>query len=1117
MKKTGICFAVIMLTASLGAVVFAAPQNPDSSLLRNVPSAMPSPTARMSVQPYAYPTNRWWGASYIDNMHSGSAQQATHSTMMSLGTANIKFIKDIYNTDKVGVGYQLIASSAGVRSGGNDFGQAPTGMLQLCISSAPNMKAYIQNPAPLKVTSFSDWSVTAEISDTVNANVKMTTTFVKGGIFTYSVFSDRTYPYLALWPASPTIISMTDGIIISQGVPGQEQWYAVYAPSGTTFSTLDGGWTQGINLPAGERYLVTAYLGTRSELSDTDARNLFNAYRPYAYNFITDTKATWTKNSDLSITTTFEYKTEPKRTDIDYQNGNTLFALYPHQWRNNTLLSAKLKEYTTLRGKMQVYSGKSFQTKHNFYGVLPHLTYEVPASSRSVFDTYINNEKSFNVAGGFNNTYRRGKTIANAANLITVFHQAGKITERNDMIAKLKTELTSWYNGSGHFFQYDGTWGGIIPNPTSKDSGDGGKFGFGEEMYNDHHFHYGYFIYASAILAMYDQEFASSDKYKKITNLLVRDFASPDRPGENGNNSFPFLRNFDVYEGHSWANGKGASDNGDDGSDQESISEAMNAWAAIYLWGVVTNNDEWIKLGMYGYATESRASDEYYFDIYDETYPAAYTHRGGILFDSALKYITHWNSTAPQEKYGIWVLPLTPSMLYMGYDTAAANKFYTKMSEETVSQSTSTWRDILLRYKALYDVDGALSDWGNMPAATEGSSLSFSYNFIHFFREYGQVSTDYISNSPFFTAMKKGSQNTFFAFNNTSGYKTFDVYNAGGISSVGKMEVPPMTTFVAVSTNIAGGNFIPLKYDSLGAMYYDKNAGWYALGLPKYTDKVAISSFAAPATNPDCIYFPAAFEVKAAANNISETAVYIDAADLHFSSGTADKIRLAYYHAPESFDYPQQETIIKSSGTDTASLRIKANINAAGKYVLVMPFFSDIYNLGGQITVKGSPAGNIEVHIYDTVQNTTSTAVTAIDGKYSIANAKHLRAYIITPVSRIYEFEPKNFSYTVEAASKSDINFEATPLNKSIYAYPNPYKPSRHGNSGIRFANLKAGAQIKIFNIAGEMVFDAKADADGDYMWDVQNKSGYKIASGVYIYHIDSDGKVTKGKIAIER
>src|SRR5688572_31565583 len=62
------------------------------------------------------------------------------------------------------------------------------------------------------------------------------------------------------------------------------------------------------------------------------------------------------------------------------------------------------------------------------------------------------------------------------------------------------------------------------------------------------------------------------------TTLFRSDIASPDRQDK----LFPFLRNFDPYAGHSWASGHARFG---DGNNNESSSEAMNAWYGMILFG----------------------------------------------------------------------------------------------------------------------------------------------------------------------------------------------------------------------------------------------------------------------------------------------------------------------------------------------------------------------------------------------------------------------------------------------------------------------------------------------------------------------------------------------------
>lgn len=82
---------------------------------------------------------------------------------------------------------------------------------------------------------------------------------------------------------------------------------------------------------------------------------------------------------------------------------------------------------------------------------------------------------------------------------------------------------------------------------------------------------------------------------------MIGDIANVNRDGKgynaNSPTKYPFLRNFDIYEGHSWASGVSNyeyDENGElvdkkgglsGGNNQESSSEAINAWASLILWG----------------------------------------------------------------------------------------------------------------------------------------------------------------------------------------------------------------------------------------------------------------------------------------------------------------------------------------------------------------------------------------------------------------------------------------------------------------------------------------------------------------------------------------------------
>ena len=76
----------------------------------------------------------------------------------------------------------------------------------------------------------------------------------------------------------------------------------------------------------------------------------------------------------------------------------------------------------------------------------------------------------------------------------------------------------------------------------------------------------------------------SADKIAPVVDLAVADIASA-----QASSAFPQYRNFDPYSGHAWASGSSPFA---DGNNQESSSEAVNAWNAVALWAKVRGNTE---------------------------------------------------------------------------------------------------------------------------------------------------------------------------------------------------------------------------------------------------------------------------------------------------------------------------------------------------------------------------------------------------------------------------------------------------------------------------------------------------------------------------------------------
>ncbi len=86
---------------------------------------------------------------------------------------------------------------------------------------------------------------------------------------------------------------------------------------------------------------------------------------------------------------------------------------------------------------------------------------------------------------------------------------------------------------------------------------------------------------------------------------------------------------------------------------------------------------------------------------------------------------------------------------------------------------------------------------------------------------------------------------------------------------------------------------------------------------------------------------------------------------------------------------------------------------------------------------------------------------------------------------------------------------------ENVYAYPNPFRPSV-GHTEVVFTNLPAGSELRIFDIAGALVYEA-VGLEGSHTWSALNSAGRELASGVYLYRVGVDGDATVGRLAVIR
>ena len=275
-----------------------------------------------------------------------------------------------------------------------------------------------------------------------------------------------------------------------------------------------------------------------------------------------------------------------------------------------------------------------YKTTQQFSGLLPTFA----KSNSSMFNSsemieYLNQVVASKInTAPVSDAYWEGKNVHPLAISALMADQLGETEIKEKLLKKLKSIMVDWFNYDGGddrcYLIYNKDWGTLY-YPDS-------AYGANAAIC-DHHFTYGYFMFGAAVLAAYDKQFYND--YKDMIELLVRDYADPYEPKDDGN-MFCKFRAFDQYSGHSWAGGYADSDSG---NNQESASEALFSWVGMYLWGEATQNQTYIDAGAYGFTTEMDAVEQYWFD-YDETnwlkgYPF---QAAGQIYGASMGYGTYF-------------------------------------------------------------------------------------------------------------------------------------------------------------------------------------------------------------------------------------------------------------------------------------------------------------------------------------------------------------------------------------------------------------------------------------------------------------------------------------------
>lgn len=299
--------------------------------------------------------------------------------------------------------------------------------------------------------------------------------------------------------------------------------------------------------------------------------------------------------------------------------------------------------------------------------------------------------------------YYSGKALSKFASII---YTMKALVNQTDLANNALIELTKAFqvftdNRQQYPLLYDTDWKGIVSSATYK-TGDNGV-DFGNSLYNDHHFHYGYFIHAAAIIGSYNATWLAANK--DYVNALVRDVSNPSSLDQY----FPVSRSFDWYNGHSWA--KGLYESGD-GKDEESSSEdAMFAYA-LKMWGKTTGDQSMEYRGNLMLSILARSLQSYFLlASNNKNQPSSFIGNKvtGIMFENKVDHTTYFGGNLEYIQ-GIHMIPLQPFSTLTRTTSFVMEEWNTYFANGAVAQAASVvggWKGILYANLAIINPTAA--------------------------------------------------------------------------------------------------------------------------------------------------------------------------------------------------------------------------------------------------------------------------------------------------------------------------------------------------------------------------------------------------------------------------
>lgn len=317
--------------------------------------------------------------------------------------------------------------------------------------------------------------------------------------------------------------------------------------------------------------------------------------------------------------------------------------------------------------------------------------------------------------------YTNGKFILKYANLCLIAKDTSVVGTNSAILtqclSKLESVLDPFLTNSWTYpLQYDRIYGGIISSSSITLSNLDADYG--NSVYNDHHFQYGYWLHAAAIVNYLDPTWSKLSVLNSMANFLARDYAN----FATDDAYFPRFRSFDWFQGHSYAHGLLSASCG---KDQESSSEDVNSAFALYMFGKMTGNTQMEAVGKLLTRVNAHAIQSYYLLLSSNSnHPSQYLPNkvAAMIFDCKVVYST-WFSAEKSAIHGIQMLPVS-AVTPIVRTSQFVSEEWTQILSTVASATTSTWQSILYLNYATINKSSAMT---TLQTATLDEGLSRSW------------------------------------------------------------------------------------------------------------------------------------------------------------------------------------------------------------------------------------------------------------------------------------------------------------------------------------------------------------------------------------------------------